>query len=195
MRKVKKILLLSVLFVGGILYVARVWHVNRDVKLAVTKEYAKGEAVAFEDDFIHSADTNSRGYSLQILDSQIYKRQDFIDTYNIKAEIDSAYAYLYVVDVKAYNTNKVIDTDHGIQLWFTPLVSLTDYIVANSSLTLEVNETLPDMSFALRAESDMDIKIIYPILESNYKDMEALEKEDFSILISEYPTRKLLNLK
>jgi len=195
MKRFKKILIILLILAAVAAYSVRVWHVNSNLDVSIVKEYEKGEIVPYGQDFTRASNMIIDGYSVEVLDYNIYTKDEFVQLFDIKTVFEDCTKYICAVDIKIYNDNKETTTESGIFLPFIPLIGKSDYIMCNEELTMEVNENLPSMSFSLRAESNMDVKIAYEMNEPYYTDMEQIEKKDFNIIISEYPTRKVLHLR
>lgn len=195
MNRFKKILIILLILAAVTAYSVRVWHVNSNLDVSVVKEYEKGEIVPFGQDFNHTSNMIIDGYSVKVLDYNIYTKDKFVELFDIQTKLEDFTKYISTVDIKIYNDNKEINTEAGIFLPFIPLISKSDYIMCSEELTEEVNENLPGLSFSLRPESDMDVKIVYQMNEPYFTGLEQIKKKDFSVMISDYPTRKVLHLQ
>lgn len=191
----KKIIITIVCFVCIVFYIGRVYYVNANSEPIVIKEYTMGEKVPYERDYNRASNMIIDGYSIEVLGNKLYKKQDFVKEFNIKSKIEDFTKYFYVVDVKFYNDNKENNTDSGIFLGFIPLITSVDYVMPEDDISLEVNPNLPDVSFALRHESSMDVKIVYALNEPYFTSEKQILDKNFKILITQYPTRKVLNIK
>lgn len=197
MKKYKKIIIFLLTIIIVTAYVIRVWNVNKDIDKSVVKEYAKGEIVPFEDDYIRTDDESTEGYSIEVLDSKIYTKKEFMEEFDADIKDNEGVKYVCKADIRIYNDNKELNTEMGIFLLFLPLLSERNYIMASEDLTLHVNPDLPAMSFCLRPESNMDISIIYELTEPMFTDynMKKVQEENFMICMTQYPTRKMLHIK
>lgn len=191
----KKIAVLLICMIMVFLYGYRVYYVNSACEDVVIKTYPLGTKVPYEKDFNKASNMCIEGYSVEVLDSKVYGKEEFIREYNISSQVEDFTKYFYVIDVRLFNDNKETSTDHGIFLLYFSLISTVDYIMPEGDICLELNPNLPDISFALRHESSMDVKIAYALNEPYFTSEKQILNKDFKLLITQYPTRKLLEIK
>lgn len=196
MKRYKKIIILLLMVIITAAYIFRVWYVNDNIDKSVVKEYAKGEIVPYEKDFNKSSGEMRNGYSIEVLDSKVYTREDFIKEFDVDIRDDKGVKFVYKVDTRIYNDNKELNTETGIFLPFLPLISDMNYIIPDDELTLKVNPKLPDISFSLRPESNMEVSIVYELTEPMFTgySLKQVENENFMICMTQYPVRKMLRI-
>lgn len=198
MKRIMQVIICVVAVVGICAYCYRIKVVNSNLDIPVVKVYEKGQQVQYEDDFVESSDDSAEGYSVTVLDANIYTRKEFedklVDEYELQIPNDKKCDFFYVVDVKISNENKESDDMHGIYLYYLMLLGVNDFQMPDVDMTMAAS-SLPGMAFSLRPESDMDIKLIYTFSDENYKDIDEVRNADFKLMITKYPTKKLLKLK
>ena len=190
----KKIIAIVVFLICIVLYGARVYYVNSSHEPIIIKEYPFGTKVPYGTDYNHTSRDSIDGYFIEILDTGLYDKEEFIKEFNISSQVLDMTKCFYVVDVRFYNENKETSTESGIFLLFHSLITSSDYYMPDDDLTLEVNPDLPQVYFALRHESSMDVKIVYCLNEPHFRNKQQALKKDFKLLITQYPTRKILKL-
>lgn len=196
MLKNKKNFIYIIFAIILVAYCIRVYAINTSVSPPAEKVYKCGDIASFGSDFIYSSEHKIEGYRIQTLGCKIYTREEFIEKYRKDVEKDLlVYDYYITADVKIYNDNTVENEKSGISLLYMPLTSINDNIMCDEDATLFANPTLPGVSFSLRPSSNMDVTIVYPLSKSNYKSVGKIDSTDFSIRISNYPTRKLIKIK
>lgn len=191
MKKIRKIAIVAFVLIGIIAYGVRVKAINSGLDISEVKTYDKGEKVPFEKDFFDTSENICDGYAIKVLDKHIYTKEEFQDKYDVKVKEGLHNDYFYTVDVKIYNDNENPDEEHGINCVYLFLKSINDYVLADIEFTVKIN-SLPNIRFSLRPNSDKDITLVYSLSEINYKNIEEIEDTDFKLMITEYPVMKLL---
>lgn len=191
-RWIVVVLLLSILIAA---YATKVYKVNSNLDMPIIKEYALNEKVSFEKDFMMSSERISEGYSVQVLDSNVYSRDEFIEKYNSKGKVSDIIDCIYTVDIRIYNDNEETSEKYGISLLNIFFMSLSEYYLMDEDLTLFINPDIPGASFSLRENSSMDVTIAYSISGEYAEDIKNMDKKDYELMITAYPTRKILKLR
>lgn len=154
-------------------FAIRVYFVNRDVSKPPMKEYKKGEIVTFDEEYSVDNRKISKGYTIQILDSEILSVEDFREKYNLSE-----------------------GEEQGISLLSIPLVGKNYMVVFNAIAYPHLNPTMPiGGGFSLRPGTDMTVYLTYAIIAGNAPDIEELRKDPPQLQIAEYPIRKMLDIK
>lgn len=194
MKKIKRIIIVCLCLICVSVCAYRIYKINSGAEKVRVKYYSVGSKAPYERDYNMASNMIADGYSIEVLGSSLYKKQDFMDEYDIDYELADFTKYLYVADVKIYNANKENSEEVGISLLFLPLVTDVDYVMASEDLTLALNDNLPQSSFSLRHESSMDIRIVYELNEPYFRSKKQVMDKEFKILMTQYPTRKVLEL-
>ncbi len=194
MNRVVKIALILIGILGITCYGIRVWKINKNVDLPKIQIYEKGEKVPYEKDFIGNSAYSCEGYSIQVLDRQVFTGEEFKEKYDVEVPQERHYDFYYTVDVKIYNDNVTLDEEEGISLWNIYLKSKNDFIIPEATMTVQIN-SLPGISFSLRPESDMDVTIIYTMNDIYYEDINEVKNTKYRLMITEYPVMKLLEIE
>lgn len=181
-------------------FAIRVYFVNRDVSKPPMKEYKKGEIVTFDEEYSVDNRKISKGYTIQILDSEILSVEDFREKYNLsEGDLEGQYNFTntyYVVKAKFTNVNNQEGEEQGISLLSLPLVGKNYMVVFNAIAYPHLNPTMPiGGGFSLRPGTDMTVYLTYAIIAGNAPDIGELRKDPPQLQIAEYPIRKMLDIK
>lgn len=174
-------------------YCARVVQVNSNLDLPVVKTYEKGKVVPYDKDFMGDATISPEGYSVQVLDTHTYTKKEFTEKYDVTIGKEQPCEYVYTVDLKIYNDNKELDEMNGISVYNMYLKSTNYFSYPDGELTVQVS-SLPGIGFSLRPESNMDITLVYTMNEEYFDDIDEIKNTDFRMMITDYPTAKMLEL-
>ena len=174
-------------------YCARVVQVNSNLDLPVVKTFEKGDVVPYDKDFMGDATISPEGYSVQVLDTHTYTKKEFTEKYDVTIGKEQPCEYVYTVDLKIYNDNKELDEMNGISVYNMYLKSTNYFSYPDGELTVQVS-SLPGIGFSLRPESNMDITLVYTMNEEYFDDIDEIKNTDFRMMITDYPTAKLLEL-
>lgn len=200
MKKAVKTIIICTFTVTLIsLWAFRFYSVNQNVASPTTKIYAQGEVVPYENDFFHRDDESRNGYEITVVSATLMTYKKFVTLHNKTEEYISSDkihpVYIYDIEISVKNNNTQDDTTKGIDLINTRLVTTND--------SMQVNEDLfdllyPDLSgqfgFSLRPESEMIFHLPYATYESDLTEKKILSK-DWYLLISMYPTKKMIRVK
>lgn len=191
MKKYSKVIVIALMLVCVTAYGMRVKAVNSDLDVSEIKVYDKGEKVPYEKDFTQISVYGCEGYSIEVLDKHIYTSEEFLNEFDVNVAEGKHYDYYYTVDVRIYNDNENMDTEHGINLWNIYLKSTNDFIVSEAELTTQIS-SLPGINFSLKPQSEKDIILVYALNDISYRNIEEVKKTEFKLMITEYPVMKLL---
>lgn len=187
------IIVFSVLLI--VLYSIRVYAINRNVDVPVTKEYSKGEKVPYENDFSETSNECINGYSVTVKDTEILQANDFYKKYNLTDDnIDYIPNYYYIVKVEFENKDNKSGTESGIDLNYVSLVSLDDYTMIDDQAFLMLNPKMPGVGFSLRTGTTKEMLLPYQ-MTGDYSSVDDIKKADMKLQITQYPNRKLMSLK
>lgn len=175
------------------LYSARVYAVNKDVKLAVRQIYKKGEAVPYEKDFNITANEVSDGYTMQVLETKIMAAKDFCRKYNVTDMKIANYDYMVKVSVENVSNQHV--GEQGVTLGILMLIGTNYSLIPSPDMFAAVNSDMPQMSFSLQPGTSKELWIVYELIPGNVPDCRQLEKDPPMLQITQYPHQKLLLLK
>ena len=101
--------------------------------------FKKEATVPFGKHFIDNSAYACEGYSIQVLDHQVYSNEEFFEKYNVEAIKGRKNDFYFTVKIKLYNENKESDEMHGISLWNIDLKSINDFIIPEMEMTVEIN--------------------------------------------------------
>lgn len=197
-KKRNSLLIVSVCLIC--LFAVRVYFVNRDVSALPMKEYKKGEIVTFDKGYSVDNREISEGYTIQILDSEVLSVEDFRKKYNLsEGDLEGQYNFTnayYVVKAKFANVNNQEGEEQGISLLSLPLVGKNYMVTFNAISYPHLNPTMPiGGGFSLHPGTDITVYLTYAIITGNAPDIEELRKNPPQLQISEYPIRKMLDIK
>lgn len=200
MKKKCRILFLiaGVCLVG--LFAIRVYFVNRNAPVLITKEYAKGETVPFGKDYTASESHTLDGYSIKILDSEVLSVDNFRKKYHLTEEdLKGQYSFTnayYVIKAKFANVDNQAGTDNGVSLLDLMLMG-KNYMVLFDSISYQLlNPKMPiGGGFSLRPGTEKTVYLTYAMLSGNAPGVKELRENPPKLQITEAPTRKLLDLK
>lgn len=181
-------------------FAIRVYFVIRDVSKPPIKEYKKGEIVTFDEGYSVDNRKISKGYTIQILDSEILSVEDFREKYNLsEGDLEGQYNFTnayYIVKAKFTNINNQEGEEQGISLLSLPLVGKNYMVVFNAIAYPHLNPTMPiGGGFSLRPGTDMTVYLTYAIIAGNAPGIEEFRKDPPQLQIAEYPIRKMLDIK
>lgn len=196
--KSKKRIILIIVLILSVLYVARIFVINKNAVCAETLEYKKGEIVDFGNDYIDSIDDSKPGYAVQVLGYRIVDTKTFYEEFNLSngEDVDTSYIpYYCLVKVKFYNKDSTLGENGGISLYQMALVG-DDYLSQISeNVFCTMYPDMPGMNFSLQKGTSMEFELPYPLDVVTGKDKDDLNKKSPYIEISEFPNRKLIKIK
>ncbi len=174
----------------------RIYYVNKDVKEPIEKEYRIGEKVAYGDDYLDADFSNIKGYSISVNNaevlsaSELYKK--YLPDYQVPNETKND--WFYVLKVTFYNDDNDEGNSTGISLYFCPIVTKNDMCYCNGDMVQMIDKDLPSTTFALHKGTEREVTLVYEF-DYRYYNRKKFDNEDYKLMITQYPDRKLINLK
>lgn len=197
MSKIQKEIFICVATILVFAYLARVYYVNRDVDIPVTKEYSQGEKVPYGKDYTNNSTECIDGYTATVLGYEVLSREEVYSRCGQKTEeVDDGEGEYYLL-IQASFANDSFDKGEtaGINLYNTPIVCLNECTIIDRQLFELLNPDMPGVGFSLRQGTSKELTLVYHIRSAAFKDKQEIEDADFMLQITEYPTQKLLKLK
>lgn len=201
----KKIVILS--FIGLLLavWVFAMWKTNATAEKPIVETYSKQDTVAYGEDYFRRSDNILDGYTVTVLSAEIVSYEEYAQKQEItlpERMTDETGNFLYrpeyVYDVEVRFSNT--DNEEGAVDMFDTL------LVNDDALMLRVDADLWDCmypqlagsySFRLRPNTEMVFHLPF-VVEAVYSErypMERVQKEKMSLVISQYPVKKVIELK
>ena len=200
----KKVTVISACLVLFVAWLFGVIYTNVRAERPVVKIYYMNENVPYEDDYFRRADNILNGYSATVLGYEIIPYYEYAEKYNIDLpEIETDEAgntiyrpeYVYDVEIKFVNTD---NEDGAIDMFDTLLVNGKELMLrADEYLWDEMYPQLAgSYSFRLRTNTEMVFHIPF-VVESVYSKrypIEKIKKQNMSLVISQYPEKKVIEI-
>ena len=201
----KKIVILS--FIGLLLavWVFAMWKTNATAEKPIVETYSMQDTVAYGEDYFRRSDNILDGYTVTVLSAEIVSYEEYAQEQEItlpERMTDETGNFLYrpeyVYDVEVRFSNT--DNEEGAVDMFDTL------LVNDDALMLRVDADLWDCmypqlagsySFRLRPNTEMVFHLPF-VVEAVYSErypMERVQKEKMSLVISQYPVKKVIELK
>lgn len=201
----KKIVILS--FIGLLLavWVFAMWKTNATAEKPIVETYSMQDTVAYGEDYFRRSDNILDGYTVTVLSAEIVSYEEYAQKQEItllERMTDETGNFLYrpeyVYDVEVRFSNT--DNEEGAVDMFDTL------LVNDDALMLRVDADLWDCmypqlagsySFRLRPNTEMVFHLPF-VVEAVYSErypMERVQKEKMSLVISQYPVKKVIELK
>ena len=201
----KKIVILS--FIGLLLAVwaFAVWNINATAEKPIVETYSMQDTVAYGENYFRRSDNIIDGYTVTVLSAEIVPYEEYAQKQGItppERTTDETGNFLYrpeyVYDVEVRFSNT--DNESGAIDMFDTL------LVNDDALMLRVDADLWDCmypqlavsySFRLRPNTEMVFHLPF-VVEAVYSErypMERVQKEKMSLVISQYPVKKVIELK
>lgn len=201
----KKIVILS--FIGLLLAVwaFAVWNINATAEKPIVETYSMQDTVAYGENYFRRSDNIIDGYTVTVLSAEIVPYEEYAQKQGItppERMTDETGNFLYrpeyVYDVEVRFSNT--DNEEGTVDMFDTL------LVNDDALMLRVDADLWDCmypqlagsySFRLRPNTEMVFHLPF-VVEAVYSErypMERVQKEKMSLVISQYPVKKVIELK
>lgn len=199
MKKVPRRISIGIMIVLCVVASVRIYgqiQIAKDKKAEIIV-YEMGEVVPLENDVIY--DTYMTGYSVTVLDAQILTTEKFCDKYDANpAEIGKSYytPKVYDVEVKIENTD---NEDTGINLW--------DWKIQNNAALAGTNDIYYRIAnkdkgytataIAVKPGTAVTMHVIFSIPELNFTKYayEHIEDENMKLVVTLYPTKKMIKLQ
>lgn len=202
----KKIVAVVLTVILSAVWGAAYYRANQTPLQADTEYYNKGEIVDIGMNFFDSASENPKGYKLQICSAKVKSIESFLEEQRQPTDIIplvDEYGYPrpdYVCDLEL----KIINGNNA-----DGYVLISRYFLADGALTLEMNYDLwsilyPEMEGAVAVTLDkneeMSIHIPFtasPRSQRRYTERvnQRLPHSKFALCVSEYPVRKMLEIR
>ena len=188
-------ILLAVMLVG-----LRICQVNADVKQPLVTVYREGEYVPLGEDYFYQEQEKSPGYEVKVISSEMKPFAAFVEEYGQTEDyIDEWMRATYVIDVKVTikNTNTDEKIGRGIDLIDTQIQAVNDTIQVNNALFSLVEPKLSGQT-GFRVRPGTEFTTHLPFMRPGYKDKYESESaflgKDYYLLLSMYPTKKMIEL-
>lgn len=201
----KKIAILS--FIGLLLAVwaFATWKTNATAEKPIVETYSMQDTVAYGENYFRRSDNIIDGYTVTVLSAEIVPYEEYAQKQGItppERMTDETGNFLYrpeyVYDVEVRFSNT--DNEEGTVDMFDTL------LVNDDALMLRVDADLWDCmypqlagsySFRLHPNTEMVFHLPF-VVEAVYSErypMERVQKEKMSLVISQYPVKKVIELK
>ena len=202
-KKGIRIIVLSCIFLASAI---RIYVLNLSTQRQQKEYFQANETVEFANDFSNNSDYIIDGYTVKVLDAQIYTVTEFYKQFNLitadeTLSEDTQVQYYYVIKALFTNESNQNVGEKGIDLSNMPLVG-KDYDINIGSMVYSlINPKMPEgLGFSLREGTSVEVLLPYPVIPENiaankkaaYK---KLCKEKSWIQITSYPTKKLVETK
>ena len=200
MKKLLKVIIPLVLVLSAVPISIRIYNINKNIPLPQVLEYKEGDLVPLEEDYFWQIKENSSGYIIGVLSSRLETYSDYIHELGETEEyIDEGYRpdFVYILEVLVKNTN----TDENIGRGF----DFIDMRVQSINETMQVNQWIfgllyPELSgsdgFRVRpgTEKTMTLPFTRAYSENGYGTLDDFSNENFYLLLSMYPRKKIIKL-
>lgn len=204
MRKKKLLLIILPLLLIAV-WLFRFYRVNANFDGVETRYYKTGEKVPYGTDYIHISDEDLRGYSITVHGASIYTLDEYLELHDIEMdtgglpdEVVYRPEFIYAVDVTFENEGNT-KTEVGLNMYSTLLISANLRLMVNQNVWTPLYPHLEgSLMFKLYPDSSQDLQLPYAIeteWEANVIDRAELESRTFHLNITEYPTRKLIEVE
>ena len=190
MKKKIAIISLSVLIFG--LWLFCVINTNIRTEKPILKTYSMQEPVPYESDYFRRSDNILDGYTITVLNAEIVPYEEYAKKHQVTLpergtdELGNLLyrpEYVYDVEVQFSNTN---NEEGAIDMFDTLLVNGDQMYTQLSG----------SYSFRLRPNTSMNFHLPF-VVESVYSEkynMERVKKEKMSLVISQYPVKKSIQI-
>ncbi len=202
MKKKIAIISLSVLIFG--LWLFCVINTNIRTEKPILKTYSMQEPVPYESDYFRRSDNILDGYTITVLNAEIVPYEEYAKKHQVTLpergtdELGNLLyrpEYVYDVEVQFSNTNN----EEGAIDMFDTLLANGDALMLRADADLW-DQMYPQLSgsysFRLRPNTSMNFHLPF-VVESVYSEkynMERVKKEKMSLVISQYPVKKSIQI-
>lgn len=173
------------------LYAARIYIVNTNIELPNRQVFEKNSVVPYETDYNISAHDRSEGYTIQVLDTEIVKAEEFGKKYDV-VEMGIA-SYYYMIKVSVENVSNEHVEEEGVSLGIAMLIGTNYSIIASSEMFRAVNPDMPGMSFSLKTGTKKDVWLVFQLIPGG-PEYQGIKKDPPMLQITQYPNQKLIKL-
>ena len=201
----KKIAVFSPIVLFLIVWAFAVWNINATAEKPIVETYSMQDTVAYGENYFRRSDNIIDGYTVTVLSAEIVPYEEYAQKQGItppERMTDETGNFLYrpeyVYDVEVRFSNT--DNEEGTVDMFDTL------LVNDDAPMLRVDADLWDCmypqlagsySFRLRPNTEMVFHLPF-VVEAVYSErysMERVQKEKMSLVISQYPVKKVIELK
>ena len=201
----QKIAVFSPIVLFLIVWAFAVWNINATAEKPIVETYSMQDTVAYGENYFRRSDNIVDGYTVTVLSAEIVPYEEYAQKQGItppERMTDETGNFLYrpeyVYDVEVRFSNT--DNEEGTVDMFDTL------LVNDDALMLRVDADLWDCmypqlagsySFRLRPNTEMVFHLPF-VVEAVYSErypMERVQKEKMSLVISQYPVKKVIELK
>lgn len=201
----KKIAVFSPIVLFLIVWAFAVWNINATAEKPIVETYSMQDTVAYGENYFRRSDNIIDGYTVTVLSAEIVPYEEYVQKQGItppERMTDETGNFLYrpeyVYDVEVRFSNT--DNEEGTVDMFDTL------LVNDDALMLRVDADLWDCmypqlagsySFRLRPNTEMVFHLPF-VVEAVYSErypMKRVQKEKMSLVISQYPVKKVIELK
>ena len=201
----KKIAVFSPIVLFLIVWAFAVWNINATAEKPIVETYSMQDTVAYGENYFRRSDNIIDGYTVTVLSAEIVPYEEYAQKQGItppERMTDETGNFLYrpeyVYDVEVRFSNT--DNEEGTVDMFDTL------LVNDDALMLRVDADLWDCmypklagsySFRLHPNTEMVFHLPF-VVEAVYSErypMERVQKEKMSLVISQYPVKKVIELK
>ncbi len=201
----KKIAVFSPIVLFLIVWAFAVWKTNATAEKPIVETYSMQDTVAYGENYFRRSDNIIDGYTVTVLSAEIVPYEEYAQKQGITppermtdetGKLLYRPEYVYDVEVRFSNT----DNEEGTVDMFDTL------LVNDDAIMLRVDADLWDCmypqlagsySFRLRPNTEMVFHLPF-VVEAVYSErypMERVQKEKMSLVISQYPVKKVIELK
>lgn len=175
---------------------------NNNVELPKLKKYEMNEWIPMDNDTLNDGELMT-GYEVMIEDFELLNFSQYQKKYNLiltEQEKEDIYVpeKVYDVKLKVRNTNKVESEEVGMNFWFLVLQGKELYLDTNDGLYYKTNiQSQNTMQFALRSGTEMEFNIPFNLRKEWFpnRKWENIEEYPFPLVLTKYPTKKIVELK
>ena len=201
----KKIAVFSPIVLFLIVWAFAVWNINATAEKPIVETYSMQDTVAYGENYFRRSDNIIDGYTVTVLSAEIVPYEEYAQKQGItppERMTDETGNFLYrpeyVYDVEVRFSNT--DNEEGTVDMFDTL------LVNDDALMLRVDADLWDCmypklagsySFRLHPNTEMVFHLPF-VVEAVYSErypMERVQKKKMSLVISQYPVKKVIELK
>lgn len=183
---------------------ARIWYVNKDREETVTKIYPMGEMVPFEDDFFNRTEEIRDHYSVCVNSAVVMPAEEYVKAQGLTMEEvwpDGVIATdILAVEVTIQNSNdKNADPKEDTQffdMFNVHIVSQGDTYQLDNELLWKMYPKLDQSTFGFRIAPGTEYTMVLPyaVLDWQHTDSEKIKQKQNYLLLSMYPTKKMIEV-
>lgn len=181
-----KYLVILVILIG---LAFRIWMVNKNQILVSKIDYQmKEEVVLGEGDSINKMSL-PKGYAITVRESKLITKEELKKEYSLLEEdigIEGSRlskSNFYILHATVKNTNEEFQEGVGIYAPTLVLQYTAGYIIPDSDLFTKVNTHLPGVGFSLESHDEMEMTLIYPIIDTYKNAILKLVRQDSLYLV------------